>query len=162
MNLTHITHYIWCLPLSQISFLSSVLSDVCLLDIPKHFCFPDDILPFPVCMPAKLLQSCLTLCDSVDCSPPGSSVHGIPQARKLEWVAISSSRGPSSGDLPDPGIKPVTWAPNQLIRCSQEGGRNAPGLTRSISPHFRLARAVFQGRNCPGNALYLEMTLNLE
>ena len=107
MNLTHITHYIWCLPLSQISFLSSVLSDVCLLDIPKHFCFPDDILPFPVCMPAKLLQSCLTLCDSVDCSPPGSSVHGIPQARKLEWVAISSSRGPSSGDLPDPGIKPV-------------------------------------------------------
>ena len=108
MTLTHITHYIWCLPLSQISFLSSVLSDVYLLDIPKHFCFPDDILSFPVCMPAKLLQSCLTLCDFVDCSPPGSSVHGIPQARKLKWVAISSSRGSSSGDLPDPGIKPVS------------------------------------------------------
>ena len=40
---------------------------------------------------AKLLQSCLTLCDPIDGSPPGSSVHGILQARKLEWVAISSS-----------------------------------------------------------------------
>ena len=40
-------------------------------------------------------QSCLTLCDPRDCSPPGSSVHGIVQARVLEWVAISSSRGPS-------------------------------------------------------------------
>ena len=40
-------------------------------------------------------HSCLTLCDPVDCSPPGSSVHGILQARILEWVAISSSRGSS-------------------------------------------------------------------
>ena len=35
---------------------------------------------------------CLTLCNPIDCSPPGSSVHGIFQARILEWVAISSSR----------------------------------------------------------------------
>ena len=40
-------------------------------------------------------QLCPTLCDPVDCSPPGSSVHGIFQARKLEWVAISYSRGSS-------------------------------------------------------------------
>ena len=40
---------------------------------------------------AKSLQSCLTLCDPIDSSPPGSSVHGILQARTLEWVAISSS-----------------------------------------------------------------------
>ena len=38
---------------------------------------------------AKSLQSCLTLCDPRDCSPPGSSVPGILQARTLEWVAIS-------------------------------------------------------------------------
>ena len=38
---------------------------------------------------------CPTLCDPMDCSPPGSSDHGIPQARTLEWVAISSSRGSS-------------------------------------------------------------------
>ena len=40
---------------------------------------------------AKLLQSCLTLCDSIDGSSPGSPVPGILQARTLEWVAISSS-----------------------------------------------------------------------
>ena len=40
-------------------------------------------------------QSCLTLCDPRDCSPSNSSVHGIFQARTLEWVAISFSRGSS-------------------------------------------------------------------
>ena len=40
---------------------------------------------------AQLLLSCLTLCDPMDCSPPGSSVHRILQARILEWVAISFS-----------------------------------------------------------------------
>ena len=40
----------------------------------------------------EVTQSCLTLCSPVDCRPPGSSVHGISQARILEWVAISFSR----------------------------------------------------------------------
>ena len=40
---------------------------------------------------AKSLQSCPTLCDTIDGSPPGSSVAGILQARILEWVAISFS-----------------------------------------------------------------------
>ena len=40
---------------------------------------------------AKLLQSCMTLCDPIDGSPPGSPVPGILQARTLEWVAISFS-----------------------------------------------------------------------
>ena len=44
---------------------------------------------------ANLLQLCLTLCGPIDYSPPGSSVLGILQARILEWVAISSSRGSS-------------------------------------------------------------------
>ena len=43
----------------------------------------------------EVAQSCLTLCDPMDCSLPGSSVHGIFQARVLEWVAISFSRGSS-------------------------------------------------------------------
>ena len=47
----------------------------------------------PCCVCAKLLQSCLTLCDPMDCSPPGSSVHGILQARILEWVAMLFFRG---------------------------------------------------------------------
>ena len=46
-------------------------------------------------VPAKSLQSCPTLCDPVDCSPPGSSVHGILQARTLQRVAVPSSRGSS-------------------------------------------------------------------
>ena len=50
-------------------------------------------------------QLCPTLCDPMDCSLPGSSVHGIIQARMLEWVAI-----PFPGDLPDPGIKPRSLA----------------------------------------------------
>ena len=48
-----------------------------------------------VCMGAVLLQLCPTLCDAMDCSLPGSSVHGILQARILEWVATPSSRGSS-------------------------------------------------------------------
>ena len=49
----------------------------------------------------KVAQSCPTLCNSMDCSPPGSSVHGILQAGIMEWVAI-----PFSKNLPNPGNKP--------------------------------------------------------
>ena len=52
-----------------------------------------------------ITQLCLTLCDPMDCSPPGSSVHGIHQARILEWVAISFSRR-----IPDLGIEPMSPA----------------------------------------------------
>ena len=48
-----------------------------------------------------VIQSWLTLCNSITCSLPGSSVHGIIQARILEWVAISFSR-----ESPNPGIEP--------------------------------------------------------
>ena len=58
-------------------------------------CFPLEqwLNSLPVCV--SVAQSCLTLCDSMDCSPPGSSVHGILQARILEWVAIPFSGGSS-------------------------------------------------------------------
>ena len=52
------------------------------------------------CLPAQSLQSCLTLCDPMDCNPPGSSVHGILQARILEWDSMPSSRGSSSPKYP--------------------------------------------------------------
>ena len=52
-----------------------------------------------------MLLLCLTLCDPMDCKLPGSSVHGISQARILELVAISFSRDPSH-----PGIEPVSLA----------------------------------------------------
>ena len=53
-------------------------------------------------------QSCLTLCNPMDCSPPGSSVHRILQAGILGWVAF-----PTPGDLPNPGIEPrspTSWS----------------------------------------------------
>ena len=51
-----------------------------------------------------VIQSCPTLCDLMDCSPPGLSVHGILEARILEWVAMLSSRG----SLPNSGIEPTS------------------------------------------------------
>ena len=65
----------------------------------SDFIFLDLLSFFLMCM--SFAQSCPTLCNPRDCSPPVSSVHGILQARILEWVAI-----PSPEDLSDPGIKP--------------------------------------------------------
>ena len=53
-----------------------------------------------------VVYSCLTLCDPIDCGLPGSSVHGILQARVLEWVVISFPGGGGRGGLPDSGIEP--------------------------------------------------------
>ena len=55
------------------------------------------------CMHAKSLQSCPTLCDPMDSSPPGSSIHGIVQARILGCHALLQ------GDLPNPGIEPGSF-----------------------------------------------------
>ena len=63
-------------------------------------------------------QSCLTLCNSMDYSPPGSSVHGIFQTRILGWVDISYSR-----DLPDPGIR--------LLKLSKWYSKTVDGLNWS-------------------------------
>ena len=52
---------------------------------------------------AKLLHLCLTLCHSMDCSPPDFSVRGVLQVRILEWVTMLSS-----GGLPNPGIQPAS------------------------------------------------------
>ena len=68
----------------------------------------------------EVSQSCPTLCDPVNCGPPGSSVHGILQARTLEWVAVSFSRGSSgprdqaqvsriAGRRSEPPGKPEKW-----------------------------------------------------
>ena len=52
-----------------------------------------NMLHMAVCASGVCTQSCLTLCDPMNHSPPGSFVHGIIQERILEWVVISSSRG---------------------------------------------------------------------
>ena len=58
---------------------------------PQGICLGVGLLGHNLAATAKLLQSCPTLCDPIDDSPPGSPVPGILQARTLEWIAISFS-----------------------------------------------------------------------
>ena len=80
-------------------------------------------------------QSCQTICDPMDCSPPGSSVHGILQARILEWVAMPSSR-----DLPNPGVKPrsptlqADSLPSEPPGKSKNSGVGSLSLLQGIFP----------------------------
>ena len=85
---------------------------------------------------SSVAQSCPTLCDPVDCSRPGSSVHGILQARILKWVAISFSRGSS---------RPRGWT-----RVSCTAGRFFTyWATREAqtSPKFSLNSSYYPSKN---------------
>ena len=75
-----------------------------------YFCLLEKTVCMHACMHAKLLQSCLTLCNPMDCSPPGSSVHGILQARILEWGAIAFSKFPDQGSILGPCIRSAVLA----------------------------------------------------
>ena len=61
-----------------------------------------------------VVRLCLTLCDPLDCSPPGFSVHGIPQVRTLEWVVISCSRV-FSPPRDQTCISHVSWIGRQVL-----------------------------------------------
>ena len=84
-------------------------------------------------------QLCLILCDSMDCSLPGSSVHEILQTRILEWVVISFSRG-----LPDPGIEPGSPALQADSLLSEPPGK--PKLVLSIFPLSFILQSSFSGK----------------
>ena len=71
---------------------------------------------FDCAMHAKSLQSCPTLCDPMDCTPPGSSVHQILQTKVMEWVPISFSRESSQpGDRTH--ISYVSCIGRQILNC---------------------------------------------
>ena len=92
-------------------------------------------LPTTAALCTKLLQSRLTLCDPMDHSPPGSSVHGVLQARIPEWLAILSP-----GDLLSPGIVPTCPA------CGCLGCRQILYLlSRLGSPLTAITQKVNQG-----------------
>ena len=76
-----------------------------------------------------MLQFCPTLYDHMDCSPPGSSAHGILQARILEWVAMPSSRGSSN-----PGIKPRSPALQADSLPAEPQGKPKNTGVGSLSP----------------------------
>ena len=75
---------------------------------------------------SEVAQSCLTLCNPMDHNLPGSSVHGVFQARVLEWVAIFFSRGSSP---PRDRIR-VSWTAGRLYCLSYQG---SPQLEKSLS-----------------------------
>ena len=79
------------------------------------------------------------LCNHMDCSPPGSSVHGILQARVLEWVAMPSSRG-----SPNPGIKPGSPSFQADALTSEP-----PGKPIFCPTSFQREWAAFLGAWCP-------------
>ena len=96
---------------------------------------------------SEVAQSCLTLCDPMDCSLPGSSVHGVFQATVLEWAAISFSRGssrpkgrrsglpfPSPGDLPDPRVESVSPTLQADALLSEPPGKPYVSVRRGPNP----------------------------
>ena len=115
----NITVYIFGLSKSStLIFILNVNSKRRIHSMQTSFKIPDNFTIFPFsdlqakmdfffffCMCCAVLclvaRSCLTLCDPMDCSLPGSSVHGILQARILELVVM-----PFPGDVPNPGIEP--------------------------------------------------------
>ena len=86
---------------------------------------------------AKSLQSCLTLCDPIDGSPPGSSVPGSLQARILEWVAISffnaCMHGCKVASVMFDSVRPYGQQPTRLL-CP----RDSPGKSTGVGCHFLL------------------------
>ena len=94
-------------------------------------------LPLAFCLCVCFVsQSCLTLCGPMDCSPPGSSVHGIFQARLLEWDAISYSRGSSwPRDQADSLPLSLLWSPVSL------------GTALNLEISLRIDNCVFQSMN---------------
>ena len=90
---------------------------------------------------SKVAQSCLTLCNPVDCSLPGSSIHEILQAKILEWVAISFSRGSS-------WTRDWTQVSHIAGRCfNLWATREAPGSTVIDTPRNNVLPAIWASLN---------------
>ena len=96
-------------------------------------CLHDRILlpraSLPEWCDGKVAQSCKTLCDPMDHSLPGSSVHGVLQTRILEWVAF-----PTPGDLPKPGIEPRSPALPADSFLSEPPGKPPSDMAYSLIP----------------------------
>ena len=100
-----------------------------------------------------MLQSCLTLCNSIDCSLPGSSVHGIFQARILEWVAMPSSKG-SSHPRDRTRISYVSCIGRQFLYHQCHLGSTAPHIRHSSNNgHLRTCARASSPQQRHGNFL---------
>ena len=102
---------------------------------------------YSVCVCALVAWSCPTLCNTMDCSPPGSSIHGVFQTRILEWVAISFSRG--SSQPKDLDLNKYQWGNKQKnIRFffSFSFGGSADNGRELISPTSKQLKRSFVSR----------------
>ena len=118
------------------------------------------------CVLCLAAQSCLTLCDPMDCSPPASPVYGILWARILEWVAMPSSR-----DLPNPGIgKLVLYLLSQglprdgsLVSTHSADGQRRSGQhwEAGLLLYMALPCTVFMWKNCNPRWLLKLLPLHL-
>ena len=105
------------------------------------------------CMCAQL---CLTLCNPMDCSPQGSSVHGILQARTLEWGAF-----PLPGDLSNPDMEPtspVSPVPAGSFFTTEPPGKHPPNkmtpLMRGCPTRKELVQLLHLARPCPTERIH--------
>ena len=110
--------------------------------LPKSLIYPVDVdLTESLCdydpeMRAKSLQSCPTLCNPMDCSPPGSSFHGF--SRQESWSGLP---GPPPGHLPSPGIEPESLASPALVADSlplAPPGKSDPGIIEQKLQSYQL------------------------
>ena len=113
---------------------------------------------------AQSLQSCPTLCDTMERTPPDSSGHGILQARILEWVA-----GPPAGDLPNQGIKPKSLkSPALAVRfitasstCDRDGrGFRTKTMPEEVVENFPVANSNRRGTHYEHRQLKLRVWAN--
>ena len=88
----------------------------------------------------KSFQSCLTLCSPMDCNLPGSSVHGILQARTMDWFPM-----PFSGDLPELGIEPAS-----LMSPGLAGGFSTTSATWEALGNSLAVQWLGLGFHCKG------------
>ena len=123
---------------------------------------------------SEVTQPCLTLCSSMDCSPPGSSVHGILQARILEWVAIPFPTQSWTQVSCIAGRFFTVWATSESesevtqscptlcdpMDCSLPGSEeplspwNFPGKSTGVGFHFLLQRIFLTQGSNPGLPKY--------
>ena len=89
----------------------------------------------------SLTKSCLTLCDPMDCSLPGSSVHGILQARILEWVAIPLSRGSSQ-----PRDQACISCTAGRFFTTEPPGKPCVSVFRGLKERIQNSKQHYQGR----------------
>ena len=104
-----------------------------------------------------MAQSCPSLCDPMDCSPPGSPLHGILQAR-IEWVAIPYPFPTCSGGLLDPGIEPKSLTLQADSLPSEPPGRVSVDNIKRLGCTDTASRSSSGSRYMPPPRFFMNST----